>query len=134
MPIDRINPVNVNNTQNKKDPVKKGALAGAVVAETLYGASTLHSLHSYKKLAGESLFKTVGDAFDRTSKELNLTKKNKAAMLAIFALVGAVVVSGIGTIGAGIGAGIGKLVKNHNEKKEAEKQEIIEEVKTELDK
>ena len=27
---------------------------------------------------------------------------------------------------------IGKLVKNHNEKKEAEKQEIVNQVKTEL--
>ncbi len=123
--------VKVNQTANRKDPVKKGAKIGAGTALGLMGTSFLINSHKLKKTTGDGFFKTINKGLNEAV-ELFGDKKVKSTAIAASAVTAAIVLAGVSAISAGIGAGIGKLVKNHNEKKEAEKQEIVNQVKTEL--
>lgn len=127
----RVETANSNTMNKRNNSVVKGAKIGAGAAIGLAGAGCLSYSHEFKKVMGDGFLKTF-------NKELNIAveacgdKKLKAKVIASYAIASTIVAAGIASIGAVIGAGIGKLVKNHNEKKEAEKQEIIEQVKTEL--
>ncbi len=133
MAIDSINSVNVNNTQ-RKNPVEQGALIGAFSAAAIHGANSCKDAYVFKKLTGKGYLKSLNQTINDAVKLEGGGKKMKAGIVALIAVSSAITTAGISTIGALIGAGIGKLVKNHNEKKEAEKQEIINQVKTELTK
>ncbi len=128
-----IKSISANDTvyNKKSDPVKKGAKIGAGVAIGLMGANFLQNSHSLKKATGDGYFKTASKVANEAAM-LCGDKRVKTAVIAGTAAGLAIITAGITSISAGIGAGIGKLVKNHNEKKEAEKQEIVEQVKTEL--
>ena len=127
----KVETVNTNKT-NKKDPVAKGAKIGAGLSLGLTGAGFLINSHELKKVTGDGFFKTLNKEANIAAEYCGGGKKAKAAMIAsVLGLAALRVVVATG-LAAAAGGGIGLLVKGHNNKKEAEKQEIIEQVKTEL--
>jgi len=134
----RIESVNINQVNNNKksDPVTKGARIGAGVALGIQAADMLVCRYNLKKTTGQGLFKNMMAYVDKNietyAKEYKGNKKARV-LLAAAAGLGAALCIAIQTgIGAAAGGGLGLLVKGHNQRKEAQKQEIVEQVKTEL--
>ncbi len=132
----RIETTNTYQTK-KNDPVTKGAKIGAGLALGIKGADILINSHALKKETGKGILKNISESIDETiadtAKEYAGNKKYKAAMVAMFA-IGAGIAAAFHTgLAAAAGGGIGLLVKGHNDKKEAEKQELTEQIKAELE-
>ena len=108
--------------QKESDPVKKGAAIGAGVQIAADVASIASAGYLCKKLVGgtfkENVIKGLKDAAELYG------KNGKYKYMAVAAL-------GVG-VSAAIGAGIGKLVKNHQEKKAAEQEKLAQDVAEKL--
>ncbi len=128
----RVNSTDNNQTNKRNNPVTKGAKIGAGMVLGLAGAKFLNYSHELKKVTGDGFFKTLNREANIAAEYCGGDKKTKAAM--IISVIGLAALKLLATTGlaAAAGGGLGLLVKGHNDKKEAEKQEIVEQVKAEL--
>ena len=101
-----------NAYDNKMSPVTKGALIGAGADALLAGSLLVHGAKTYSSASGDTFINSAKKVLNTTSDFVG--GKGKYALITVAEMA----------LCALIGAGIGKLVKNHQEKvanKEAEK-------------